>query len=490
MSKKQTRREFLQQSSRLVAGTALAGQAATRAGAQQERPPNLLFFFPDQHRPDWIGYGPNALPISTPNLARLARTGVSFNRAVVSSPVCAPSRACLAGGREYDRCGVRKNGIPYPRDRTTYYRLLRDAGYHTMGVGKLDLAQGTRDWGSMHADAWGFSAMINNAGKAAGMGAYLSDPVGPKGPYYEYLDSLEPPRGRACAEDLARRSSNRPDGWWGAGTPSPLGNDAYCDNWIARNGLKLLREAPAERPWHLVINFVGPHPSFDITREMERTVRGPDRIIKGLPTPHHYHKGTFSAEMHVRSRQNYTAMIENIDGWLGRYIDMLEETGQLENTIIVYSSDHGEMLGDHARWGKSVPYQASLGVPLLAAGPGIRAGFESDALVTIMDLAATFLDYGGVNVPSDMDSRSLRPLLEGRTDNHRDALLSGLLTPEGDWRLVWDGRYKLVRDFGDEQYQLFDLEADPLETLNLASREAGRARRMKDWLPEGFEESA
>ena len=490
MSKKQTRREFLQHSSRLVAGTALAGQVAKGVEAQEERPPNILFFFPDQHRPDWIGYGPNALPISTPNLARLARTGASFNRAVVPSPVCAPSRACLASGREYDRCGVRKNAIPYPRDRYTYYGLLRDAGYHTMGVGKLDLAQGTMDWGSMHADAWGFSAMINDAGKSAGMRAYLREPVGAKGPYYEYLDSLQPPLGRICADDLAKRYSDFPDGWWGDTYPTPLDDEHYHDNWIAKNGLKLIEEAPADKPWHLVINFVGPHPSVDITRQMERTVRGPDRVVEGLPAPHHY-KGALTPEEHIRTRQNYTAMIENIDGWLGRYIEMLEETGQLENTIIVYSSDHGEMLGDHARWGKSVPFQASLGVPLLAAGPGIRPGVESDALVSIMDLAATFLDYGGVERPSDMDSRSLRPLLEGRTDTHREVLLSGLLnSSEGDWRLAWDGRYKLVRDFGDEQYQLFDLEADPLETRNLASREPGRARSLREWLPEGFEEPA
>ena len=108
----------------------------------------------------------------------------------------------------------------------------------------------------------------------------------------------------------------------------------------------------------------------------------------------------FPEERHVRIRQNYSAMIENIDRWLGIFQDRLRDRGDLDNTVVVYSSDHGEMLGDHGRWGKSVPYQASAGVPLVMAGPGIAQGVRSDALVSLMDLAATFIDYADMPVSS------------------------------------------------------------------------------------------
>ena len=474
-----TRRDFLQQSSRLIAGGALAGLAGCNAPEEQaatDDRPNLLFFFPDQQRPDWLGLdGRGLAALRTPNIDRLARDGVNFTRALVPSPVCGPSRACLASGREYDRCGVPGNGTDYPLDQQTFYGQLRDSGYHTMAVGKLDMSKNSGNWGidgTNNASHWGFSAQINNCGKGDGMQSYLEDPEGPKDPYYTYLDSLEPPQGRACATDFRRRRSNFPDSWWGDVITSPLGPEAYCDNWIAQNGLDLIEAAPKDHPWHLVINFVGPHPPVDITAEMEAWVRGRD----GLGQPYAYH-GALTPDDHKATRQNYAAMIENLDAWLGRYIDMLEETGQLDNTIIVYSSDHGEMLGDHARWGKSLPYQASAGVPLLAAGPGIRAGYECHLPTTVLDLAATFLDYAGLDAPADMDSRSLRPLLEGRTDSHREVVLSGLR----DWRLAYDGRYKLVTGFGNEDI-LWDLEADAMETENLAATQPEVVRRLREHL--------
>ena len=104
--------------------------------------------------------------------------------------------------------------------------------------------------------------------------------------------------------------------------------------------------APNDKPWLLYVNYAGPHPPMDITRSMASHYRGPDRTIDGFPQPHDY-KGDITPEHHLRIRQNYAAMIENIDRWTGVYLDTLERRGELDNTIIVYSSDHGEMLGDH-----------------------------------------------------------------------------------------------------------------------------------------------
>ena len=189
-------------------------------------------------------------------------------------------------------------------------------------------------------------------------------------------------------------------------------------------------------------------------------------------------------------------MCENIDRGIGLYLEKLASMGELENTIIVFSSDHGEMLGDHGRWGKSVPYHPSASVPMIVAGPGIRRGAASAALVSIMDLAATFLDYADTPVPKEMDSRSFRPLLEGKTENHRDVVFSGL----GAWRLAFDGQYKVITGFnpkiariGDDwtpsskevegvQTLVFDLSQDPYENKDLFQEMPSAAGKLLEKL--------
>ena len=126
--------------------------------------PNILFFFPDQHRFDFVGYNPD-IPVRTPNLDHLADRGVTFTKAIVPSPVCAPSRACMASGKRYHRCGVPGNGVDYPLDQPTQYQALRDAGYRVAGVGKFDLSKNTLEWGldgKRLIDDWGFTDGIDN----------------------------------------------------------------------------------------------------------------------------------------------------------------------------------------------------------------------------------------------------------------------------------------------------------------------------------------
>ena len=328
--------------------------------------------------------------------------------------------------------------------------------------------------------------MIDNGGKGGGASAYRSEPVGPKDPYYAYLDSVEPPLGEAWAEDLRRlgevkwnqfywqeTGDTREDllkreTWWGETEPVSLPDEAYCDNWIARNGLELLGRAPDDKPWHLVLNFVGPHPPMDITASMETRFRGPDRVIEAFPQPHGY-DGPLPPEQHVRIRQNYAAMIENIDRWLGVFVNTLKDRGDYDNTVIVYSSDHGEMLGDGGLWGKSFPYQASAGVPLCVAGPGIRQGFDSNAMASLIDLTATFMDYGEAGQLEYQDGQSLRPVLENVTDEHRGFSRSSLEFRQRVWRFVQDERYKLVEGFGPAGPRLFDRETDPNEIENIAA---------------------
>jgi arylsulfatase A-like enzyme len=449
-----TRREFL-------------GAAAVAPAAPRRTRPNMLFFFPDQHRFDWTGLNP-ALDVYTPNLKSLAARGVWFRSAVVASPLCAPSRAALASGRDYDRCRVRNNGEDYPLDQPTFYQALREAGYHVAGCGKFDLHKKNPVWGlggKAFLKEWGFSDGIDSAGK---MDAITSGADKARDPYMAYLES----RGLRLTHvaDFRRRGGAA---HYSDTAPTALDDQAYCDNWIAANGLKLLGGAPRGGPWFLMLNFTGPHSPMDITKSMERGLRS-----RTLPPPNH--STEFDPATHLAIRQNYTAMVENIDRWLGVFLDTLRQRGELDNTLVVYSSDHGDMLGDLNRWAKSLPYQPAIGVPLVAAGPGVERGIQSDALVSHIDLAATFLAAAGIGIPKEMDSRPLQPILAGRARAHREFVCSGL----NKWRAVWDGRHKLVSGFGAGQpYLLFDHAADPAENTDVAAGRPEVVERLKKLLP-------
>lgn len=429
-----------------------------------DKRPNLLFLFPDQWRFDWTTYT-RGLDVRTPALEEIAQRGVRFTNALCPSPLCAPSRACLALGVEHHHSPVPDNKANLPLDRPNLYRALQTAGYHVMGCGKFDLHKATEDWGldgKRLLPEWGFSDGIDNAGK---FDAIRSGAVKPKDPFMAMLHR----RGLAEAHVKDYRGRHH----YTSTYPTPLPDNAYCDNWIGQNGLDLLERAPADKPWYLAVNFAGPHDPMDITSSMEKGIR--DRKFPGP-----VHSNEFDAETHQRIRQNYTAMVENLDRWTARYIDYLKERGQYENTLIVISSDHGEMLGDHNLWKKRQPHQPSISVPLVIAGPGVSPERVVDHPATILDLTATWLDYAGAQPLPGMDSRTLRPVLESRVNTNRDAALSAF----GDWRVAFDGRYKLVRRSGQPD-QLFDMKEDPTESTNLADKSPQHIHRLSAYLAQG-----
>ena len=330
--------------------------------------------------------------------------------------------------------------------------MLRDSGYHTLGCGKFDLNKGTCTsnlpaWGldgKRHLNEWGFSDGINNEGKIDGANSGREKP---QGPYLQFLEE----RGlrQMHLNDFANRKGQR------STFATPLPDDAYCDNWIGQNGRDLIQSVPEDKPWFIQVNFNGPHLPLDITESMAKLYENVD-----FPQPNR--NDQLTPDELLEARRNYSAMVENIDHQVGLYLDLLEERGELDNTLIVFSSDHGEMLGDHNSWGKGKPLHPSASVPLVISGPGVQQDITHDLPTTNLDLTATFLDYAGLGIPDDMDSRSLRNLLEGKTSTHRDIVLSGL----GNWRMAYDGRYKYIEGF-DDTPMLFDLDTDPLENNNI-----------------------
>jgi len=467
-------------------------------GLYKMKKPNLLLLLSDQHRPDFLSVNSD-IPVRTPNIANLADQGVNFPKAICPSPMCGPSRACLASGKSYHRAGVPTNRVNYPLDQPTFYKILRDSGYHVAGVGKFDLHKPEFTWGRegdylLHE--WGLSEGVDSEGKIDAIRAatdafpigyleYFSgrdDEIGeyvrkmladyaykddypeptPAGPYLAYLES----KGLLDVhiKDFWHRSP------YTSTDPTPLPDEAYCDTWIADQGLSLLENFEEGNSWFLQVNFAGPHDPLDVTEEMYQRWQEVD-----FPLP--VETGEFSPAVHNQIRRNYAAMIENIDMQVGRFLKVLEERGELDNTIIVYSSDHGEMLGDNNLWMKGLPLQPSVGIPLVVSGPNILKQTKSDALVSLHDLAATFLEYAGENIPEDMDSVSLKPVLEGADTHHRKLVRSAF----DSWDLVYDGRYKLVK-YKDERELLFDLEEDPNETENLKEQKPETYSRLKDEL--------
>jgi arylsulfatase A-like enzyme len=455
------RRDFLKYISLGAATTAMPGllQNIAQAESAITRKPNILFFFPDQHRFDWTSLNAK-LPDLTPNLKQLASSGTSFSKAFCPSPLCAPSRACLATGKRYGLTGVLSNEDSLPLTETTFYKLLRDlGGYHVMGCGKFDLDKKGHSWGwnGKHErpglpsllEVWGFSDGIDNAGKQDG--AIAAKKHIPE-PYQAYLNQVKVKRNH-------------------------MTDEAYTDNWIARNGLDLIRAAPKDRPWFLQINFNSPHPPFDPTESMKEKW---SKTQFPLTVP--------EQKDDQKERLKYAAEITNIDRWLAVYRKELQKLGEWDNTIVVFSSDHGEMLDDHGYEGKERPLSASACVPLVFAGPGIKKNTVIDSVVGTIDLPATFLDFAGVPVPGSMDSKSMRACLDGSGVYPRTHVTSAL----GEWRLVCDGRYKLITgkltgmvQAKDEHKNevLYDLLNDPVETEEILTIHPEIAASLRLLLP-------
>jgi arylsulfatase A-like enzyme len=179
-----------------------------------------------------------------------------------------------------------------------------------------------------------------------------------------------------------------------------------------------------------------------VTEEMHESFRNPAvELPASTEAP-----GDVSAETHQEVRRNFAAMVEHLDRCLDRLVDAVEARGELDNTVVVFMSDHGEMLGDYGQWQKDSPLHPSVSVPLAMAGPGIADREPCEAPVSILDLHATVLEYAGLRVGS-VDSRSMGPLLRDETDELRDVVYSGLST----WRMVYDGRFKLVRGYDPDR---------------------------------------
>ncbi|HEY8744187.1 MAG TPA: sulfatase-like hydrolase/transferase [Chloroflexota bacterium] len=427
--------------------------------------PNLLLLMADQHRYDWYG---GAGWTRTPNIDRLAAAGIRFSQTTCNSPVCAPSRVSLASGLQPHRSGALSNAAFLPPTTPTYYQALRDNGYRVGFVGKLDLHKpdpyNGRNGNLPITYRYGFTDPVECEGKMhAGQGPR------PNGPYNQYL--VQRGSFEAFCADYRRRTRELPV-WYAADSVLPA--EQCEDSYIGRRSCQWLRDvADEESPWHLFVSFVGPHDPWDPPTEFADHFRDtpmPPALADSMEGKPGWQcqkarrmAGATPEEIAVVRRQ-YTASLELIDDQIGQILKTLEARGQAENTYVLYCSDHGEMLGDHGLYQKSVHYEAALRVPLIVTGPDITPAV-SDALVELSDINPTLQELAGVTPRSELDARSLLPLLRDPAATHRQETISQL----DNCRSLRNRDYKYVYNQNDLP-ELYDLREDPNELVNLAPR--------------------
>lgn len=454
--------------------------------------PNILFIFPDQWRGDWLGAVSPDLPVRTPNIDALLSRGTGFAKAWTPSPLCAPARWCLATGLAYGRAPVAHNSDPGPLDVPTLYQHLADAGYQVANFGKSDLLKYGAQWGASgrhlvdgedRMARLGFAFGSDSAGKHDGVKAARKGQSEPYTDMLRQVGKLEgytadmtarsaiPENIRTLGENLVEKAVMPPDAYANT-APAAVPDELYIDNVIGQATLEQLREFDPEKPWFAMVNFGGPHEPMDVTQSM--IDRWSDVTF---PLP----EGADNQELHQHIRRRYASMIELIDCWVGRFVEFLRQSGALANTVIVFSSDHGEMLGERRLWQKQVPFEPSLHVPLIVAGPGVPSiGMTCGEPVSLLDLPPTLLSMSGAQPLPETDGKDLLDRLQERAAQGSVHAASGL----GAWRAITDGRYKLVvgldlsvpqgkLQFGTfdvaslREGLLYDLEVDPLEERNL-----------------------
>lgn len=434
--------------------------------------PNLLFIMDDQHRYDYLGCA-GADFVRTPHMDRLAARGVRFSQCATNSPICAPTRIALASGLMAHRVAPFDNASFLSHNVPTYYQRLRDHGYRVGCVGKLDLAK-PDGYNGRYGDrpvvySWGFTHPEECEGKMHG-----GRSPEPRGPYGFFLQE----RGlyETFHRDYVRRmvEASSPDDqterWIETQShDSVLPVDAFEDVYIGQRAAEWIEQVPDDFPWHYFVSFVGPHDPFDPPSEYAERYRDaavPDAIpygMDGKPAWVQRRAAQRDPDNTATVRRQYCALIELIDTQIGRILDALERRNMLENTVIVFASDHGEMLGDHGLYQKSAAYEPALRVPLIVAGPGVAEGVVSDALVELFDVNPTLCELAGLPPQAHIDARSFAPILRGERDEHR----SEQITSMHNFRAIRTGTHKLIESYNDVT-ELYDLAADPQERHNIA----------------------
>ena len=442
--------------------------------------PNILWICTDQQRFDTIHSLGNE-HIRTPNVDRLAAEGVAFLNAYSQSPICTPSRASFLTGCYPCTLHVNRNGNDYFPEAAVerlITRILAEEGYDCGLSGKLHLSAAQGRVEVRPDDGYRFFKWSHHP---------KPEPFWPT-EQHDYQRWL---RDEGIDWDQAY-GGQALEGWDTRGLHQ-TGIEAkyHQTTWCANEAIAFMTEQ-RDGPWLMSVNPFDPHPSFDPPAEYLKRMdvgsmplplfqpgemdsqldfQGVDHQTREPRSPHDYDARRMVAA--------YYAQIELIDDQVDRMLEALESSGQRENTIVIFTSDHGEMLGDHGLLFKGCRfYEGAVHVPLIISWPGqFDAGVRSNALVELTDIVPMLFELNDLSVPDYVRGKSLLPILTGQLapDKHRDFVRCeyhaalGRMPDASHANMIFDGRHKLVMYHGHQIGELYDLQEDPHEFHNLWS---------------------
>lgn len=478
-----TRKQFL---------TSLLGAAAAAmpGAAQSQKRKNVLLLVSDQHKHRCLSIDGDPYA-KTPNLDALARSGVRFQSAYCSNPVCTPSRASLLTGLYTHHHGAYDNTTPWPFAKKTLAHYFGAAGYMSALIGKMHFVD---------AQTHGFDYRLD-----------FND-------WYQYLG----PKTKLYADELGRPNSGSGlpqiddlwrdfgDPWAGAreadgrlgsvavGRVSKLAERDHFDNFVARESIRFLKNHSKDQPFFLVSSFLKPHDPFMPAERFAKMFRAEDMELPDSfgkvdlnTVPQEIRRSITNSPNNPELKDPalakqrmamYYANLAQMDDCVGQVLGALRELGLEKDTIVVYTSDHGEMLGEHGLWHKFVFYESSVCVPFIVRAPGVaRVGAESRTPISLTQAVPTLLELCELAVPKGLDGSSLRADLEMPSVTRDTVVYSefNLQKPAAKY-MIRRGDYKF-NYYVNDSAELYDLKADPKEMHNLAGvpEYAGRVAEMK-----------
>lgn len=453
-----------------------------------QKKPNILFIIADQLRYDALGCYGNT-QIHTPNIDKLSMNGSTFDNHFIQNPVCGPSRCSILTGRYPKNHGTRDNGIPLQDSEITIPEVLRDNGYETAAIGKMHLTtqfkpkeREEEDWPD---DNYGFNVIHTSCDTKTG----------------EYLDYLKEhsmknykavlEQGKQkMKEDTASASEKNLDG-----PPQLFKSDVDAEfhqtTWIADRTIDFINSCDDDKPFFAYCSFVDPHNPFDppkpydsmydigklelpIRKEGELEDKPPHfmkhRVGKGFSNEKYDYR-KLSDEDWLSIKSAYYGMITLIDHNIGRMIEALKQKNILDNTLVIFTADHGELLGDHGLLFKGpFHYDSIIKAPMiLSLTDVVPKGSRYRQITEHVDLMSTILDYAGIRAPNGVQGISMSNILRGDKGAGRKYSLTEFNCY--DWGLsiktIVSKDYKLTYYAGEQYGELYDRNEDPNEFVNL-----------------------
>lgn len=472
---KVTRRQFLEAGAVGAAASVLDGSKTRAAAARGRRPKNVLLIMADQHAPFALGINGDAVA-QTPNLDGLARTGVRFDSAYCATPVCLPSRATLFTGRFSHHTGAYNNNTPWPYRYKTLAHYFKAAGYITSAIGKMHFDDGLTHDFDHRLD---FNEWFQYLGPKTKIWAdELGFPNGGAGqPQIPALwDKHDPWAGARADDDREGRAS--------VGHVSHLAEEDHFESFVARETISFLKKYSHQYPFFLVSSFLKPHAPFMPAARFAAMynpgqMKLPDTWGKvDLSTVPRFVRRRIEynpATPELRDPENakiriamYYAQLAQTDDCVGKILRALRELGLEDDTIVLYTADHGEMLGQHGLWDKFVFYQSSVGVPLICRVPGMTPeNAQAKEPVSLVQVAATLTELCGLRTPSGLDGASFSESLRHPSRVFDTSVFAEIGLPRHDRLMIRHGDYKYCY-YVNDMPELYNLRADPQEMKNLA----------------------